>query len=87
MKLPDKFTSYSESVIPRFPAILELLEESDLTPHELFVRLDAEDTDHGKIKVNELFGIWDALDCLFALGKIRFDEERSVLSLANVNNM
>ena len=67
MRLPNKVTPYTNSVISRFPEILDALQNGDLSPKELF-----EITTSGKKEMGDFLS---ALDCLFALGKIVLSEE------------
>ena len=71
MKLPIKITSYSESVISKFPPILLVLENSDIGIVALY-----EATMKNFSNVEEFL---DTLDCLFALRKIRYDADREVI--------
>jgi hypothetical protein len=71
MRLPNKVTSYSNSVVARFPDILEALEQRDMSPKELM-----ELTMVGKKDMGDFLS---ALDCMFALGKIMLIEEGRVL--------
>lgn len=71
MRLPSKITSYSESVISKFPPILLLLENSDIGIVALY-----EATMKNFSNVEEFL---DTLDCLFALRKIRYDADREVI--------
>lgn len=71
MRLPSKITSYSESVISKFPPILLVLENSDIGTVALY-----EATMKNFSNVEEFL---DTLDCLFALRKIRYDADREVI--------
>lgn len=71
MRLPSKITSYSESVISKFPPILLVLENSDIGIVALY-----EATMKNFSSVEEFL---DTLDCLFALRKIRYDADREVI--------
>lgn len=71
MRLPNKVTSYPNSVVSRFSDILESLERQDMAPKELM-----EQTIVGKKDMGDFLS---ALDCLFALGKITLTEEGRVL--------
>ena len=71
MRLPNKVTSYANSVVARFPDILAELQQRDVSPKELF-----ELTTSGKKDMGDFLS---ALDCLFALGKIELNEEGGVL--------
>lgn len=67
MKLPSKVTPFSKSTIAHFPAILESLESEELTPSELYSK--------NKRKFGDMADFIDALDCLYALGKIEITSE------------
>ena len=71
MRLPNKVTPYSNSVVARFPDILALLQNSDMSPKDLF-----EQTTSGKKDMGDFLS---ALDCLFALGQVELVEEGRVL--------
>ena len=71
MRLPNKVTSYANSVIALFPDILDALTEQDMSPKELF-----EQTALGKKDMGDYLS---ALDCLFALGKIELIDDGRVL--------
>ena len=71
MRLPNKVTDYKSSIIFYFPLILSALEQQAASPSDLFQRIKTK-----KISIGEYI---DALDCLFALGKIELDEERRIL--------
>ena len=71
MLFPNKLFTYSESVISKLPIILIELQRESISAVELYKRL-----------ADRLTGVseyLDALDCLFALRKIEFDEEEGVL--------
>ena len=70
MRLPNKVTPFSDSIIPLFSIILECLEEQDMSPHDLL--------EHSVSRV-DISAFMNALDCLFALGKIVINEETGVL--------
>ena len=71
MKIPSKVTPYKESTIAKFPIILSLLEQNDMTPNELL-----ESMADRKDNMSEVL---DALDCLYALRKIDLIQEGSLL--------
>lgn len=79
MRLPNKVTSYSNSVIARFPDILECLEQQDISPKDLF-----EQTTLGKKDMSDFLS---ALDCLFALGEIELTEEGGLLHYVDRNTL
>lgn len=72
MKLPNKATTYKESVISLFSVILSLLEREPLTPSELLNYINSDD-----LEITDFIG---ALDCLFALGKINHTQEGGLLT-------
>lgn len=63
MRFPSKATPYKESSISKFPAVLKLLEKSDMSPSEMYSKLS-------KSKVRDISEFVDILDCLYAMGKI-----------------
>ena len=72
MLLPTKITPYNESIIANFPILLETLEESSYMPKMLYDKL--------KPHFDSIGTYVEALDCLYALGKIILDE-RGVLHI------
>lgn len=79
MRLPNKVTPYAKSVIARFPEILTMLQGQDLTPNELLEAL-VDDREN-------MSEILDALDCLFALGKVELIQEGSRLHYVERNSL
>ncbi len=71
MLLPNKLIPYDQSVLPKLPVILKELKGNPKSVHELYKRVIKKMTG-----VSEFI---DALDCLYALGKIEFDEKEEVL--------
>lgn len=66
MRLPNKVTCYKESIIAKFPLVLNLLLVKEYSVTELFNLV------HSKVEdINELV---DILDSLFALGKININQ-------------
>ena len=70
MRFPDKITSYKESILRLLPLILDELSRCDMTPTELFESL------HNKASLSDYI---EALDCLFALGKVELIQQSEVL--------
>ena len=68
MKIPSKVTPYKESTISKFPIILSLLEQNDMTPNELYAKVK-------KSKVKDIAEFVEVLDCLYAMNKIEIREE------------
>ena len=66
MKLPSKVTSYKESVISKFPIVLESLSYSNETPGQLYEK--------EKQKFNDINEYMEVLDALFLLGKVGYDD-------------
>lgn len=66
MLLPNKLFSYQATALPLFPEIMRLLVEP-MTPNQLAVQLQPLTSDPIRLI--------DALDCLFALGRIALDEQ------------
>lgn len=71
MRLPSKITSYSESVISKFPPVLTALQDADTGVLALY-----ESTMNHFSSIEEFL---DTLDCLFALHKVIYDADREVL--------
>lgn len=65
MQLPNKVISYNESVLSKFPIILDLLQQSDYTVAELFALVK------NKMDIEDFI---DTLDCLYALGKVNLNK-------------
>jgi hypothetical protein len=65
MRLPNKITPYSESVLPALAKLLDTLEGASLTPSELY----------SSCKHIDMSEFVEAMDCLFALGKIDFEDD------------
>lgn len=71
MLLPNKLFSYNESILCKLPVVLRELERKPYSVHELY-----------KLVARKMSGVSEyieVLDCLYALGKIKYDEEVGVL--------
>lgn len=66
MLLPNKLFSYQATALPLLPEILRLLDEPK-TPKQIALHLVPDQTDPVKLI--------DALDCLYALGRIKLNNE------------
>lgn len=66
MRFPSKTTSYDRSIIPYFPRIADALSSGDADPMAVYEKIELKDK-----TVNDYL---DALDCLFALGRIELTE-------------
>lgn len=66
MLLPSKLFSYQATALPLLPEIMRLL-NGPMTPNELATRLGP--------RMSDPIKLIDALDTLYALGRITLDEE------------
>lgn len=68
MKLPNKLFSYKESVISKFPIILNILEQDKpLTICELYLNVTN--------KFESVTEFFETVECLYVLGKIEYSYE------------
>ncbi|MBU3216862.1 hypothetical protein LL033_14985 [Clostridium estertheticum] len=64
--MPNKLFSYSESIISKFPIILNVLEEEKhLTIYELYI--------HVIKRFDDITEFAETVECLFVLGKIDYN--------------
>jgi hypothetical protein len=77
MRLPNKINSFNESVISRFPVLLNILEDSDMTVSELYNTVKKNTEDVGDFI--------EVLDCLYALGQIEYNAETRLLHYVSRN--
>lgn len=66
MRLPNKVISYNGSIISKFPVILTTLQERDYSVIELYEKIKA------SLDIEDFI---DALDSLYALGKIEINDD------------
>lgn len=71
MRFPSKTTTYSGSVLSKFPIMLDLLVEQDMIPVELYKTT--------RTKVEDVGEFLEIVDCLYLLGKIELVPDREVL--------
>lgn len=72
MMLPNKTITYNESIISRFPVVLQFLQNhSSIKAGKLYSKL--------KKNFPSIHIFVQTLDCLFALGKIKFDDNNEVV--------
>jgi hypothetical protein len=71
MLLPNKVTSYKESILEKFPILLKEITTEDISVPELFKKV--------KPKIGSIAGYLRVLDCLFALKKIELTEQTEIL--------
>ena len=76
MIFPNKLFSYNESVISKFPIILEIVEEQPITVSALYLRVSDRVSGAGEFI--------EALDALYALNAIDYDDNKGALVYANV---
>lgn len=75
MKLPNKLFSYKESIISKFPIILQKLsDKKDISIFDLY-----RDTNQNFEDISEFL---ETLDCLYALGKLDYDSKLGRISNA-----
>jgi len=72
MRLPSKVTPFTNSIISIFPLLLNEIRKEDIAPMALFGKV--------KNKVNGISNFLVALDCLFALNKIKLVEQTGEIS-------
>lgn len=71
MRLPNKIFTFNESVLSKFPLVLAVLDKEPLSVKELYTTI--------KNKTEDVSEFLEVLDCLYALGRIRYDEETRTL--------
>ena len=76
MLIPNKLTTINESVFSKFIPVIKTLENRDMSALELYYTVKSASTDIDDYMV--------ALDCLYALGKIEYnDDERTIYYVGN----
>lgn len=71
MMLPNKTIAYDDSVISKFPLILKLLNNQESIKAGVLYKSLKKD-------FSSIHVFIQTLDCLFALGKIRFNENEEI---------
>lgn len=71
MLFPDKLFTYSESVLSKFPLVLDIVKKRPIKVKELYVVVNRE--------VSGTAEFLDVLDCLYALGKVEYDANEEML--------
>lgn len=79
MIIPNKVTSYRESIISKLPIILEKLVEKETNIQNLYFEVEKDFLD-----INEYIL---ALDVLFVLDSIELDEGKRSIRYVKANNM
>lgn len=75
MKLPSKSTPYKNSVIVLFSDILSVLQQGECSVLELYRQTG----------ITNISDYMNALDCLYALGKIEISEEGGLMRYVGRN--
>ena len=75
MQMPNKLFTYRESVLSKFPAILKNIEHGSCGVAELYQKVQKD--------VSGICEFMEALDCLYAPGKIEYDDEQEVLKIVS----
>lgn len=71
MLFPDKLFTYRESVLSKFPAVLDVIKTHPIKVKDLYMAVNKD--------VSGTAEFMDVLDCLYALGKINYDTQEEVL--------
>lgn len=79
MIFPDKLITFHDSIMARSIFILQELENKSISISELFEKV--------KTKFEDISDFILALDVLFILNKIKFNEELQVMEYVKTNNM
>jgi hypothetical protein len=67
MLLPSKITTFQNSILSKLPVALNLIQQGNKGAVALFAEM--------KPNVRDIVEYIEVLDCLYALGKIDFNEE------------
>lgn len=68
MNLPNKLNCYKKSIVSKFPIILKLLEDGEYEILTLYHKVIPD--------IKNVAEFIEILDCLFALNKIGYNEEK-----------
>lgn len=71
MRLPSKVTPYKKSTLSKFPVVISVLQQQDMSPIELFSKV--------KGKGIDMADYVEILDCLYMLGTVELHAEKEVL--------
>ena len=71
MRFPSKNTSFSDSIISKFPLILTTLEQREMTVTDLYKSVSKKTEDIGEFV--------EILGCLYTLGKLELNLETRCL--------
>jgi len=79
MRLPNKIHSYDESILAKFPIVLNIIERADTPLYSLFSQLKNHFEDVGEFI--------EVLGCLYALGSLEIAEETRFVRYVDRNKM
>lgn len=79
MRFPSKVTPYQDSILAKFPIVLNCMVEQDMKPNALYKKV--------KNRVSDIGEFLEILDCLFTLGKTEFNREGGTLHYVDRNIM
>ena len=77
MRMPSKVNTFADTPVALFVPILEMLQEADMTPQELLEEV--------RDDLPEMSIFFDALNCLYVLGRIEIPEGTEVLRYVEKN--
>jgi hypothetical protein len=78
MRMPSRVTPYKKSTLAEFPTVLKELRVIDMSPIELYKKVEK------KIPIADFV---EVLDCLYILGRVELDEKKEVLHYVERNTM
>lgn len=79
MRLPSKVTPYRNSILSKFPAVMKILAQEDITPGDLFQKVKKSEID--------LADFIKILDGLYLLGRVELVREKGVLHYVEENSV
>ena len=79
MILPNKLISFKDCILSKSIYILEKISDSDFSVIELYEKVETHFEDLNEYML--------ALDVLYVLGKIKYDEELRVIQYVEKNNL
>lgn len=79
MRLPNKINSFNESILSKFPAVLSVLEQGDMSASTLYAAVNR--------KMDDVGDFIEILDSLYALGQIDYIKETRSLRYVGRDQM
>ena len=67
MRFPSKVTAFNDSILAKFPLVLNELKQCDYKPEDLYLKI--------KKKLSSIKEFMEIVDCLYALNKIELIDE------------